>query len=383
VHPTIREPAPLPYYKRIHPGDVGYIRRGCFHLLFSAGCPKGKKRLGVDVPRTFKPLKIGPIHNPAQPRAPGCLSTIGVRKRLTPSASPVPCVRSFVFVSFSVSDLCSRTLEPGSSFSFQLKEDQGAALVTKHLTHCEDVQLAGNFEKYTKDHYDSWVTFARETGHGSDIKPVLVTGVDMTRDFAMMCYSNSDDNLTSEFTTSTPGVGSVWGTWDTSGPVHTNCGPYLSPPPSPTQTVDSTSSGAGSAEAARDEYNHTQTTDSTSLGTSHAETISDEDNQCVFVRYYTVRKRLGIPKVIKAAAGPHDLGPGGRDNEGCPLVGESDSDSDSDSDGALSLFDDNDDDDSSSVTSTESESGFVVHNTTPVRFFHAILLFSPVLIDLL
>ena len=379
MHPIIREPAPLPHFKRIHPGDVGYIRKGCFHLLFSAGYPRGKKRLGVDVPRTFKPLKIGPIHNLAQPRAPGCLSTIGVRERLTPSASPVPYVRSAAPVFSSISNMCFRTLEPGSSFSFKLTETQGAALVTKHLTRCEDVELMGDFEKYTKDHYDSWVTFARETGRGSDIKPVLVTGVDITRDFAMMSYSNNDDSLTSEFTTSAPGVGSVWGTWRTSEPVHTSCGPYLPHPLSPTQTVDSTSSDAGPAEAFPDEDNLTQTTDSTSPGTSRAGSVPEEENQCVFVRYYTVRKRLGIPRVIKAAAGPHDLGPGGRDNEGCPLVEESDSDSDSDS--ASSLFDD-DDDDRSSVTSTESESDVVVHNTTPVRFFRATLLFSLFLSDI-
>ena len=236
-----------------------------------------------------------------------------------------------------ISNMYSRTLGPGSSFSFQLTGDQGAALVTKHLTRCEDVQLNGNSIKYTKDHYDSWVTFASETGHGDDIKPVLVTGVDMTRDFAMVAYSNSDDNLTSEFTTSAPGVGSVWGSWRTPGSVYTNCGPYLSHLPS-------TSSGTGRAEPAR-----------------------DEDNQCVFVRYYTVRKRLGIPKVIKAAAGPHDLGPGARDNEGGPFIKECDSDSNSDS--ALSLFDDGDYGDRSPVTSTESESDLVIHNTTPVRFF--------------
>jgi len=350
VHPTIREPAPLPYFERIHPGDVGYIHRGCFHLLFSAGCPLGERRLGSDVPRTFKPLDIGPIFNTGQPRAPGYLSTSGVREtraRLTPSASSVPYVYPVVPVPSSISNTCSRTLEPGSSFSFQLTEAQGAALVTKYLTRCEDVQLNGNSIKYTKDHYDSWVTFARETGHGDDIKPVLVTGVDMTRDFAMVAYSNNADRLTSEFTTSAPGVGSVWGTWRTSGSVHTNSGPYLSHPPSPTQTADSTSPGA-----------------------SRAGTVRDGDNQCVFVRYYTVRKRLGIPRVIKAAAGPHDLGPRGRDNEGCSLVEEHDSDSDSDS--ASSLFDDDDDDDDddgSSVTSTESGSDFVVHNTTPVCFF--------------
>ena len=231
-------------------------------------------------------------------------------------------------------------LEPGSSISFQLTENQGAALVTKYLTHREDIQLAGNFEKYVKDHYDSWVAFARDSGHGNDITPVLVTGVDMTKDFAMMSYSANDVNLTSEFTTSAPGVGSVWGTWRTTGLVHTNCGPYLYYPPSPTQTTDPMPSG-----------------------NSDAETISDEDNQCVFVRYYTVRKRLGIPRVIKAAAGPHDLGPGGHDNGESPLWVQPDSDPDSDI--TSSLFDDRDDD-RSSVTSIDSESDIVVHNTTSV-----------------
>ena len=343
MYTTTREPAPLPYFQRIYPGDVGYIRRGCFHLLFSAGLPLGDRRLGVDVPRTFKQLDVGPVFN-TQPRLPGYLSTSsvrGTRARLTPSTSPVPYVRSVSFVSSSISDVYSRMLEPGCSLSFRLMEDQGAALVTKHLTYREDVQLAGNFEKYAKDHYDSWVVFARETGHGNDVKPVLVTGVDMTRDFAMMSYSNNDDNLISEFTTSAPGVGSVWGTWRTTGSVYTNCGPHQSRPPSPTRTVDLTSSGTG-----------------------HAETIPDEYNQCVFVRYYTVRKRLGIPRVIKAAAGPHDLGPGDRDNEESPL----DEQFDSDSDIASSLFDDGNDD-RSSVTSSDSESDIVIHNTRSVRSF--------------
>ena len=140
-----------------------------------------------------------------QPRLLDYLSTSWdreTRTRLTPLASPVPYVRSAAPIFSSISNMWSRTLGPGSSFSFKLTEDRGAALVTKHLTQCEDVQLAGNSEKYTNDHYDSWVTFARETGHGSDIKPVLVTGVNMTRDFAVMCYSNDDDDLRSEFTTS-------------------------------------------------------------------------------------------------------------------------------------------------------------------------------------
>ena len=250
----------------------------------------------------------------------------------------------------------SRMLTPCSTISFQLTGGQGAALLTKHLTHREDIQRERTSEEYTKEHYDSWVVFARETGHGNDIKPVLVTGVDMTRDFAMLSYSNDEDeyDLTAEFTTSAPGA-SAWGTWQTTGAVYTDCGPQLDPPPSPAQATDPTSSD-----------------------NSHTEIAPDEYNQCVFVRYYTMRKRLGIPRVIKAAAGPHDLGPGGRNDEGSWF--EMQCESDSSSDAMSSLFDDRNDD-SSSITSIDSESDIVVHNITPVRSRHAFLPFSPVLTD--
>ena len=233
-------------------------------------------------------------------------------------------------------------LAPCSNISFQLTGDQGAALLTKHLTHREDVQRERTFEEYTKEHYDSWAAFARETGHGNDIKPVLVTGVDMTRDFAMVAYSNSDcDGLTAEFTTSAPDA-PAWGTWQTTGVAHTNCGPQPCRLLSPMRAAYSTSSG-----------------------NSHLETDSDEYTQCVFIRYYTMRKRLGIPRVIKAAAGPHDLGSGGSDGEESPV--EVQCDLDSSSDIVSSPFDDGGDDDRSSMTSIDSESDVVIHNTTTVR----------------
>jgi len=346
---TTREPAPLDYFKRIQLGDVGYVRRGCFNRLFSAGCPLGERQLGVDVPPTFQPLSVGPIIS-TQPRLPGYLSTNTVQETgvgLGASMSAVPYVRSVRSVSSSDPDVYYRMLEPGFNVSFQLTEKQGAALVTKYPTYREDIQREQIFEEYTKRHYDSWVAFAREAGHGNDIKPVLVTGVDMTRDFAMMSYSNNGVRLASEFTASVPGVASAsvsaWGTWRTEGLVHTNCGPQLCRPPSSTQAMDSMSSD-----------------------NSRTEVVSDEYNQCVFVRYYTVRKRpLLVPKVIRASAGPHDLGPGDRDSEGSPL--EAQSGSDSGSDIVSSLFDDDGNDDRSSATSIDSEPDIVMHNTTAVR----------------
>ena len=54
-----REPSPTRGYTRISIGDVGFIRGGQFHLLFSAALPLGERERGVDVPNTFQPLIIG------------------------------------------------------------------------------------------------------------------------------------------------------------------------------------------------------------------------------------------------------------------------------------------------------------------------------------
>jgi hypothetical protein len=315
-------------------------------LLFSAGCPLGERELGIDVPLTFRPLAVGPIVN-LQPRPPGHLSPKTVREAgggLGASICAVPYVRPAAPFSFSDRDVRSRMLESGFSISFQLTKEQGAALVTKYPTYREDIQRERIFKEYTKRHYDSWVAFASEIGHGDDVRPVLVTGADMTRDFAMMAYADNGVSASSEFTTSIPMIGSAsasaWGTWRTKGLVHTNCGPQLCRPPSSTQTKDSTPSGNNGAE------------------------IIPEYNQCVFVRYYSMRKRaLVFPTVIKAAAGPHDLGSGGCDDEGIPEV-EAQYGSDSGSD----ILDADRENDRSSVTELDSGCDTVSLNTISVRY---------------
>ena len=174
-------------------------------------------------------------------------------------------------------------------------------MVTKHETYREDIERRLVFEKYIKRHYNSWVDFAREHGHDSNPKPVLVTGVDLTRDFAMAAYSNNSVRMECEFSAAVPAVASaslsLWGRWRTEGLVHTNCGP----PPPAIKTTSSSDSGDHVAPVS---------------------TIPSEHNQCVFIRYYTMRRRVPILKIIKASASPHDLGDGdSEDNSsdsGCP-----------------------------------------------------------------
>ena len=73
-----RDPTPTRDYTRIEIGDVGFIDKGKFHLLFSAGSPLGERQRGYDVPRHFEPLDVGtPVSS--EQRKPGCLRTPTVR----------------------------------------------------------------------------------------------------------------------------------------------------------------------------------------------------------------------------------------------------------------------------------------------------------------
>jgi hypothetical protein len=185
-------------------------------------------------------------------------------------------------------------VEPGAGVAFELTRNQGAALITKHSTYREDIERELIFEGYIKKHYQSWVDFSREHGHGRDIRPILVTGVDLTQEFATVAYSDNHARMACKFSAAAPAVASasasVWGSWRTEGLVHTNCGPHLV---HPTQGDHRLSEGSALESAIPDGY-----------------------NQCVFIRYYTIRRRLFIPTIIKAGAGPHQLPKSDHDNTG-------------------------------------------------------------------
>lgn len=203
-------------------------------------------------------------------------------------------------------------MEPGARIAFELTSKQGAALITNRSTYREDIEKERRFVNYIKRHYKSWVDFARESDHGENIRPVLVTGVDLTREFATIAYSDNQTHMECEFSAGVPAVAStsasVWGSWRTQGLVHTNCGPHPS--------------------RIRRSQNLTE---SSSLESE----IPDEYNHCVFVRYYTIRRWGFIPRVLKAGAGPHQLPEESPEDDtvGEVAVAISDSDSDDDSTG--------------------------------------------------
>lgn len=295
-----REPSPTNGHPRVNIGDVGFIRRGKFHLLFSASSQLGDRRRGYDVPTSFQQLLLGAgTLDSSQPRQPGCLRTSTVRQvgvELGAAVSASLYVTSLRLTSTILKCVLSRPLEPGANFSFELTEDRGAALVTKYSTYRMDTLAEYTFKEYTEHHYKSWVEFARDKGYGRDVRPVLVTGFDVTRDFAMVAYSHGETSVESDLTITVPTLASasasLWGTWRTKCSPHTNYGPQECGPHPPRQPIEFSS-----------------------FSSREVPNIPAEFNQCVFIRYFTMRWKMAMfPKVIRAGAGPHDLGSG--DNTG-------------------------------------------------------------------
>ena len=171
----------------------------------------------------------------------------------------------------------------------ELTGDRAAALTTRYPTYNEDSQLDFAFKKYTKRHYKSWAKFAREKGYGEKLRLVLVSGFDMTKDFAMVAYSDNRTSIQAGATVSTPMFGSAaataWGMWHTACSPHYKHGPQECSPPSREDLL--------------------------TLQSGAAESLTTEFNQCVFIRYYTMHFKLWfLREAIRAGAGPHDLGSG-------------------------------------------------------------------------
>ena len=224
--------------------------------MFSAGSPLGERGLGVDVPKTFQQLTVGSPHR-SEPRLPGFFLTPTILQKVKSD------------VRFPTTALTSpESIEPRASF--RLTGKRGVGLVTKHLTYGEDTTSQGLFQAYTKQYYESWVAFARDSGHGGDVQPVLVSGVDLTRDYAMLVYSIPDEDaplipMPHADLMPIADPSSPWAKWSAPDFVHTNIGPLRQ-----------------------------------NLLPSQQSTPAEYD-QCIFIRYYSMRSgpfRL-FPKVIR------------------------------------------------------------------------------------
>lgn len=187
-------------------------------------------------------------------------------------------------------------MDHDARIAFELTGKRGAALITKHPIHRERIERDHEFADYTKKRYASWVDFACEHGYPEGVRPILVTGVSLTQEFATVAYSDNEGHAKCEFSAALPGTASTsasgWGTWNVSGMVHTNCGP-----------------------------NPLQKNLRPSPGYAPGSEIPNECTQCVFIDCYTIRKRRCIPTAIEVSVRPHQFPAGDYDSNERVLSG--------------------------------------------------------------
>jgi len=244
---------------------------------------------GVDVPSTFVPLNIGePVFR--LPRRNGCLCAGNIQETGVTLDATVPA--TLYAPSLGPFSTCLKSVPhrgPSAHFSLKFTGERGAALVTRYPTYSEDIdaQFKLAFETYTINHYDSWVKFAHHMGYGTDVQPVLVTGLDFTKDLAMLAYSNGKFSLEANLVVDS-------------------------------RTLSASTSirvtGNGSCSAHYHQWPTPWSEQPEDFPPVHQIAPPRDFNRCVFIRYNTGVRRMWQLQIMKAGAGPHDLGPG--DNRG-------------------------------------------------------------------
>ena len=160
---------------------------------------------------------------------------------------------------------------------------------------------------YLSTHFDSWYEYATNV-RGLDIKPEelrFVSGTVKTTKWACSAWSGSYKNKQGSVKVEVPNMASLNITVqieDNQLPsTFWNAGPIVDPRQSP---------AAALITGGQEERPATTP-------------LPADRNQCIFINYFTAKKRLFFKSYIEAAAGPHQLPPGGPEPErGEVLAGE-------------------------------------------------------------
>ncbi|EKM58729.1 uncharacterized protein PHACADRAFT_117841 [Phanerochaete carnosa HHB-10118-sp] len=147
-------------------GDVGFILEGCFYRLFNAIRPADDPvNAHFGVPPDFVPLRYNEtamLHTTANYLPPGPLHSSSMRQ-----------IKS--------------SYGAGAAYKFSCKSDQGALVVLgDHATRSLVLQSCTAFQQYMHQYHDAWHAFATALGHTLDSSEiVLVSGWLKTSSWAL------------------------------------------------------------------------------------------------------------------------------------------------------------------------------------------------------
>ncbi|OBZ75132.1 hypothetical protein A0H81_04838 [Grifola frondosa] len=261
---------PEPLTGDVQLGDVGFFQKGSFRRLFntldSSSVPEGMQTLSIqdDILRHQTP-------NLLRPEQTLCSRSVsmfqGDAELLVPIA---PVVGSAV----------------GAALRFKCMHDRGAVLTLKDAVDQEELLESLDVEDYIKQNHPHWVRYVRNVLR-LDVRRenlVFVHGWLKTSQWALAAFLEKDVEgalcLEGQFSPLAGARFSIQGSQRLSRSVITRSGPQ-------TMLEDTPEEAAASRPK----------------------------NQCIFLQYYKVKRRLLLaPEVIKAAAEPTDL-PGPEDEE--------------------------------------------------------------------
>ncbi|KAI0350491.1 hypothetical protein OH77DRAFT_1071100 [Trametes cingulata] len=277
-------------------GTVGRMDSGKFWLLFNATKPADDPYQKYGVPSKFEVftprnvVKQGPWPRIKWPLV---TSKTVVKHEISANASGgVP----------SLESICSA----GAGFKFVSTKDSGAFLLLEPPAMAYRWAAKRHFVRYMRDNFDDWLAFANEERGMmlSQDQIFFVHGWVKTSRWACGAYQGNCRNREGSLQAQILNVGNI-----------------------------DVSISFSSESAARTEYNFGPTTSDDRLsgsvsrlsissasaeGSGSQESAEPKRDQCIFINYFKAKRRLFRwgREIIEAAAGPHQLPPGDRDNLG-------------------------------------------------------------------
>ena len=244
----------------------------------------------------------------------------------------------------------------GAQINFRLRSDSGALLINGPAAHSREIKARRHIEVYMRKHFASWVEFANAHGLGlRDEDLYFVYGTTKTSNWAVAAfngnYKHNSGTITANFGSLAGDVGidfslsitnqNMSSCWHRTGRSQStplrptslpNTADLPSPPLSPALTPPPLPAYLDPAVIANesrlpDSSSHLVPTEQLLTPPSSFEPQVDtasslhrrslEGDQCIFMRYFKMKRRKFLPlRPIKAAAGPHEVPrPGPEDDD--------------------------------------------------------------------
>ncbi|RPD72487.1 hypothetical protein L226DRAFT_467109 [Lentinus tigrinus ALCF2SS1-7] len=272
-------PEPSLLFGEVHLGDVGYLRDGHFLFIFNAMRSAADPVNQRGVPDDFEPF-IPPTTASVQ-HCPDQITQKELHSRGMRSIA--------VSAGISASEAGASA---AASFRYQCTTTSGALLYLRDHGHKTFLDCDRHIKKYMSTHVTSWYQFTTRR-LGIDLEEqdlIFISGFTKTSIWAEVAFHNSQSN--GELVVS---------------------GGCLAPLISGELRV-STSQCVDAAVSSRiGPPNRVAGPDGTGASADF-----DKHDQCIFLNYHRAKRRkLWRPRVMRAAAGPHDLPSHDSDNDSC------------------------------------------------------------------